>query len=126
MFVIMALVTTFMTTPLVHFVYLRKNQEVVRKSIAAKHPFSVLLNSNNIKMARKMVAASSILSGSEGMRAKILLLKEVSDRPSTYFYSEIYHAMLKETKPLIPGSSEQKERKGVQHELSSYAQTVTK
>jgi len=124
MFVIMALVTTFITTPLVHVVYLRRNKELVSKALAAKHPFSVVLNVTNAKVARKMISVSSLFSSEDGMLVKVLLLKEISDRPSTFFFGEMYHGMIKDTKPLIPGTKDRREQKGVSSELSTFAQSL--
>jgi len=124
MFVIMALVTTFATTPLVHLVYLRKFPDVVAKARASKHAFSVVLNATTSRTARKLISASSIFSGDNGMHVKALLLKEISDRPSSFFFGEMYHGMVKETKPLVPGSKDNRERKGFSAELDAFAKSL--
>ncbi len=69
-----------------------------------------------------MILASSLFSGGTGMFVKVLLLREVSDRPSTFFFNEIYK--MRQQKALVPGSKDHKEKKDIYSDLTSYAESV--
>jgi len=125
MFVIMALVTTFLTTPLLHLVYIRHNKGLVNKISASKHPFATLISAYSVKTARKITTIASIFSNGNGMLLKILLLKEISDRPSSFFFSEVYNNMTQQ-KVLLPGTKDRKEKKNTYSDLITYAQSLDK
>lgn len=88
MFVIMAIVTTVLTQPLLHFVYLRHiKQELKEKSNEKeKSKFSLVsVAVNNQKTLRHMVKlCCSVYQESVNMKVTALLLQEVSDRPSSF------------------------------------------
>eukprot|EP01114_Cavostelium_apophysatum_P020183 TRINITY_DN6698_c0_g2_i1.p1 TRINITY_DN6698_c0_g2~~TRINITY_DN6698_c0_g2_i1.p1 ORF type:complete len:497 (-),score=112.18 TRINITY_DN6698_c0_g2_i1:1097-2587(-) len=87
MFVIMALVTTFMTTPIVYFLYIkdRAAQDVEQKTDA----FTILLCIQNAKTAPSMVTISGLFAKvKESVMVKVMQVQEISDRPSSYFFSE--------------------------------------
>eukprot|EP01114_Cavostelium_apophysatum_P020186 TRINITY_DN6698_c0_g3_i1.p1 TRINITY_DN6698_c0_g3~~TRINITY_DN6698_c0_g3_i1.p1 ORF type:complete len:757 (-),score=198.52 TRINITY_DN6698_c0_g3_i1:9-2279(-) len=110
MFVIMALVTTFLTTPLLHLIYLRhlpKEHEDL-----GKDTFSLVLATVNSKTAPMMVACSSLfMHVKENLVVKTIFLTEISDRPSSYFFSEFYSTF--QAAPVVGG----RQRKGVLLEM---------
>jgi hypothetical protein len=85
----MALITTFITTPLVYVVYLKKRTKLQRE---VKDTFSVFLGIQNIKSAHWLVSVANLFThGKDNFLVKALLLTEISDRPSSYWFSEYYN-----------------------------------
>ncbi|KAM9953701.1 hypothetical protein ACTFIR_008792 [Dictyostelium discoideum] len=94
MFVIMALVTTFMTTPIVHFLWTKweERQNTVPMETRQKGRFNILLYISNTRVGTALtnIAAAITPSDEESKkkyRVKSLFLHPISDRPSSYFYS---------------------------------------
>jgi hypothetical protein len=93
MFVIMALVTTVMTTPVVHYLYIRHRARFQKNDDSL---YSVFLGVQNLRSAPWLVAVANLFThGKESPLVKALLLTEISDRPSSYFFSE-YYSMVQE------------------------------
>ena len=79
-----------MTVPLLHFVYFRK----MIKEAKQTNPdiYTVFLNVSNMGTAHFLVTVSSLFNNmKENIRVKALFLVEITDRPSSYFFSEYYN-----------------------------------
>jgi len=89
------LVNTFLTTPLVNWLYIRHKDEFEKEEEDHyKDAYSVLLCINDLKFATRMVTVSSLFkSDHEIMHVRSLIYKEIDDRPSTFFFSEFYSAV---------------------------------
>lgn len=115
MFVIMALVTTCMTTPLLYFVYLRKRRET--REITKSSLFTVYLSVPKLDEAHLLVTISKLFTHvKDSFKLKALLLSEISDRPSSYFFSEYYH-MIRENSFTADG----KKRKALLSDMKTNA-----
>src|SRR4051812_15752219 len=81
----MALITTFMTTPLLHFVFIRYLPKSTR---GPKMVNCILMAVNRVDAASWMLTNTLILRGGDNKVAvKALHLQDTDDRPSTYFFS---------------------------------------
>jgi len=92
MFVIMALVTTFVTQPLLYLVYLRPMKKMKRVlSSTNLNRFTILLTSVNNKEALVNLVDlfCHFFGASQNLFVRSLFVQEVSDRPSTYFFSKV-------------------------------------
>ncbi|KAN0022295.1 hypothetical protein ACTFIU_004471 [Dictyostelium citrinum] len=94
MFVIMALVTTFMTTPIVHFLWTKweARQNAVPMEARVKGRFNILLYISNTRIGTALTNIAAAITPSDEetkkkYRVKSLFLHPISDRPSSYFYS---------------------------------------
>jgi len=100
MFVLMALVTTFMTTPLVHWIYIKWLEANVGQPVEVATP-SILICPENPESGRRLIAMARLFQRSEGAAVttednnhadgkkskpeiEALYISPVSDRPSTY------------------------------------------
>jgi len=87
-FVLMALFTTIITTPLVHLLWIRhhaKDDDEVRSKRTDK--YSVLLCVPDLRAGLGMVnVAHTLQGGYETFRVKAVHLNEISERPSSYFF----------------------------------------
>jgi len=118
-FVLMALFTTFITTPLVYMVYVRVKRKA--KKVVPPDTFSALLSINNLGTAPWMVTICSIFGGSkENLLVKALLLTEISDRPSSYFFSE--YKMKMQEAPWIRDKN--KVRRNILAELKNHSKQL--
>jgi len=81
MFVVMCIVTTCMTSPLVYFIYLKKKRE----QVIPKESHSFLLFVPDLKTATDAVTCVSAFSGTSDT-TKVVYLNEISERPSSYFF----------------------------------------
>eukprot|EP01111_Echinosteliopsis_oligospora_P016677 TRINITY_DN7013_c0_g1_i1.p1 TRINITY_DN7013_c0_g1~~TRINITY_DN7013_c0_g1_i1.p1 ORF type:complete len:753 (+),score=196.67 TRINITY_DN7013_c0_g1_i1:68-2260(+) len=81
MFVIMALVTTFLTTPLVHFIYLRYK----RNNVIQKENYPTVMFVPDQKTGTDMVAFCAAVHPDQ-TQVKAIVVNEISDRPSSYFF----------------------------------------
>jgi len=98
----MALVTTFITTPLLHVVYISKRAPKVKKE-ESKDIYTAFLGVQDLSATPWMVKAVNLFSGMrEGFYVKALMMNEISDRPSSYFFSE-YYSMIQDM-PLTKGT----------------------
>jgi hypothetical protein len=116
MFVIMALFTTCMTTPLLYLVYLRKRKEMkdLNKSSSL---FTVFLSVPKLDDAHLLVTVSKLFTHmKDSFKLKALLLSEISDRPSSYFFSEYYH-MIQDNAFTVDG----KKRKALLSDIKNHA-----
>lgn len=78
-FVIMALITTFMTTPLLHLVWIRKASKQKKEKPA--HIFNIFLSLPDLSNAHWLVSVSSLFTQmKDQFRIKALLLHEITDR----------------------------------------------
>jgi len=85
-FIIMALVTTFMTTPIIHFFYLKRSK---KEKELKEESLSCLLVLRHESSSLPLGHLSKIFSLQKpAFNLKALLLLEISDRPSSYFMSE--------------------------------------
>lgn len=82
MFVVMALVTTFITTPAVHIIYLR-HREV---NIAPKEQYAMVLFVPDQKTGMDMVSYAAAVSTPNVGSVKAIFMNEINDRPSSYFF----------------------------------------
>lgn len=83
-FVIMCIVTTCMTSPLVYFIYLRpKKRQLKKNAIKETHSFFVL--TSDVKTATDSLTCLCAFSKSEDI-TKVMYLDKLSERPSSYFY----------------------------------------
>eukprot|EP01117_Protostelium_nocturnum_P019748 TRINITY_DN863_c0_g1_i1.p1 TRINITY_DN863_c0_g1~~TRINITY_DN863_c0_g1_i1.p1 ORF type:complete len:544 (-),score=167.94 TRINITY_DN863_c0_g1_i1:67-1698(-) len=92
-FVLMALVTTFITSPVIHFIYLRKRKQNPPGTKKENEPdFRAMMVVRDTSLIPWVTQAlpSLLLSNSN---IKAFVVKEISDRPSTYMYTE-FHQML--------------------------------
>ncbi|KAK5582198.1 hypothetical protein RB653_003781 [Dictyostelium firmibasis] len=94
MFVIMALVTTFMTTPIVHFIWTRweSKQNAIPMEQRVKGRFNILLYISNTRVGSALTNIAAAITPSDQedkkkYRVRSLFLHPISDRPSSYFYS---------------------------------------
>eukprot|EP01112_Ceratiomyxa_fruticulosa_P020699 TRINITY_DN7133_c0_g2_i1.p1 TRINITY_DN7133_c0_g2~~TRINITY_DN7133_c0_g2_i1.p1 ORF type:complete len:872 (-),score=167.61 TRINITY_DN7133_c0_g2_i1:98-2713(-) len=102
-FVLMALVTTFITTPTVHVLWVRHQQrkeqqkrlENQQQPIGQDNRFTVLLCVSDAATGVGMatIAASMVLAKKSKKKYKVIAihLREISDRPSTYFFNQNWH-----------------------------------
>jgi len=82
MFVLMALVTTFITTPVVHVLYLRH-----RKSHSfQKENYQMVLFIADQKAGIDTVSFAGTLSAPNTSTVKAILFNEINERPSSYFF----------------------------------------
>ncbi|EGC30774.1 hypothetical protein DICPUDRAFT_58099 [Dictyostelium purpureum] len=94
MFVIMALVTTFMTTPIVHFIWTKWEEKQARIPMVPREKgfFNILLyvSTNRVATAMTHIAAAITPSTEDSKKkyqVKSLFLNSTSNRYSSYFYS---------------------------------------
>ncbi len=95
----MALFTTFITTPLLHLIYIRHLPELTAEALSMEE-YSVLAPVRLPKVTPSLVQGicyynlayilvCKLFSGMKNaVSCKVLLLHEITDRPSSYFYSE--------------------------------------
>jgi len=98
MFVLMAIVTTVMTTPLLYLFYLRQEDIQTRNEEereVSSEKFSVLTVVRDASTVPPMLYFLSTFLAN-GSIVKLLFLKEISDRPSSYFFSE-FTSVLQDT-----------------------------
>jgi len=101
-FVVMALVNTFITTPAVHFLYIRPSK--LNKKRMSKAEYLVALGVQNKDSLSSLINVSALFSkAKDNFYLKALLLQEISDRPSSYFFSEF--AGVLQTAPIIKGKT---------------------
>ncbi len=89
-FVVMALVTTFITSPLVSVLVKKRKSEGKEGSDI----FTVFLGLYNLKSAPLLIAISNLFTtASDNFLVKALMFQEITDRPSTYYFSEYPHKL---------------------------------
>lgn len=85
----MALVTTFLTTPLLHIVYLRKNP-IDQIKASMPDTFTTVLAVEHSKAATWMSDVAQLLANVQPqMQLQVLQLREIQDRPTSYFFAEM-------------------------------------
>ncbi|GAM27580.1 hypothetical protein SAMD00019534_107560, partial [Acytostelium subglobosum LB1] len=95
MFVVMALVTTFMTTPVVNFIYTRWVEKQSRMPMIPRQSgkFDMLLYPSNPRQGQAMtMVAGSIVSVTKPKKYKVRSVyatESSGDRPSTYFFHNV-------------------------------------
>ncbi len=91
----MALFTTLITTPLVHFVYVRHLRKTSKYDKTYDN-FAVFMGIQHISNAPWLVSIANLfIRPVENFVVKAILFHEISDRPSSYFFSE-YYTMIQE------------------------------
>jgi len=87
-FVLMALFNTFITTPLVHFLWVKPGKAALDAIVPQKvDRYSVLLCVPDLRAGLGMVnVAHTLQGGYEAFKVKAVYLNEISERPSTYFF----------------------------------------
>ncbi|PRP86587.1 hypothetical protein PROFUN_05225 [Planoprotostelium fungivorum] len=89
-FVLMALITTFITTPVVHFLYLRDRKKK-RRNLNENYMTSIAVR--NVSVVAWATEVLPKILGREKMTMKIFVLKEINDRPSTYMSNEFVNLL---------------------------------
>jgi len=89
-FVLMAIVTTIMTTPLVYLVYQRGRKVLKDIKDVELGSFSAAIHISDPKMARWLGVVIGMFKPKNGqLDVKGILVREIDDRPSTYFFAEL-------------------------------------
>ncbi|EGG14524.1 Na+/H+ antiporter [Cavenderia fasciculata] len=128
MFVVMALATTFMTTPAVYFIWTRweNRQSRVPMVPRAAGKFNILLYPTQVRLGSVMTAIAAAITSPKATSKKykissVYATEAIGDRPSTYFFNslknlppakrEIYEAIQEEAttigvvvKPIVMSS----------------------
>src|SRR5690348_14566111 len=88
----MAIVTTFITTPVVHFMYLKSQQNENGDIEANDHnQFSILVCTEERDRIDHLISIATLFSNrQEHIQVKALLVAEISERPSMHFFSNFY------------------------------------
>eukprot|EP01132_Coremiostelium_polycephalum_P002111 gene2111-2600_t len=95
MFVVMALVTTFVTTPTVHFVWTRWEDRQTRLPMVPRKngAFNMLIYATQTRVSTAMTciagAITSSTSATKKYKVKAVFSQESSDRPSSYFFNNV-------------------------------------
>jgi len=91
-FVLMALITTLLTTPMVWLLYKRKEDKKPKIEIQpSQNVTSILMYINDTRVGYWMGIVSQVFHGKKSISLFPLVIKEVSDRPSSYFFSDVYY-----------------------------------
>lgn len=126
-FVLMALFNTIITTPLVSFVWLRHQQKENIQKDPVEGVFQTFVVASEPKYIQLMVNVSAIfLQLRDQFNTKVLMLNEISDRPSSYFFSEYYTmiqdlAFTADAKFLLADTKQLSKEKGVELEYKTLA-----
>ncbi|PRP75706.1 hypothetical protein PROFUN_15620 [Planoprotostelium fungivorum] len=83
-FVLMALITTFITSPAVHFIYLRKRKQRETEGDGYKGLMSI----RDVSVIPWVTDVLPSLLARDKIDLRLFILKEISDRPSTYMVTE--------------------------------------
>jgi hypothetical protein len=89
-FVIMALVTTFITTPLLHLIYLRHRGKYASDHLPGEYRAVITVRNTQTAPSMVSIVGSLFSQHTQNLSIKTLLLQEISDRPSSYFFSSYY------------------------------------
>jgi hypothetical protein len=121
-FVIMAVITTVMTTPIVYLIYQRVEKKKEEKELEEgkkTESHSALLYIHDTSTAEWMAKVASLLNdAAANITLRLLMVKEVSDRPSSYFFADIYHkpAAKKRHRKGLAGIKSRAEKSGMELE----------